>query len=120
MAPPKAGKTQFNVRLKTASIEDYKDIASRAGHASHAMLCAEILEDCLTYLMDGERTRMPDVLMELKQKLPATQIHRAHAKLTAPTAEQQVEQLLEQKIDAILRRKLPAIARLKTARRAKP
>jgi uncharacterized membrane protein YheB (UPF0754 family) len=113
MAPPKVGKTQFNVRLKVSTIEAYKEIAASTGHPTHAMLCAEILEGCLEYLLDSDRSRMPDILLNLKQKLPTHQLEEVSNRIKESPAE---HDRLEKLIESIVDQKLKALK--KTSSRA--
>ena len=104
MAPPKAGKIKYNLRMKPAAIAAYKDIAGRTGYPTHAMLCAKILDDCLEYLLDTDRTRMPDALLDLKRKLSARQLNEVASCLNKK--EPDAHEALEQFINTIIDRRL--------------
>jgi hypothetical protein len=103
MANIPTGKTKYSLRLKPSEIEGFKEIAMRSGYPTHATLCADILSGCLVYLTDINRTRMPDVLLNLKQKLSVDQLNEvvSHVK-EEPNRSQKIEEL----IGGIIERKM--------------
>jgi hypothetical protein len=70
MANFSSGRVQFNVRMKPADVDQYRQHAQRVGYPTANILAAKILEETLHYLSNPEQIKIPDILFKMKTQKP--------------------------------------------------